>query len=128
MSRKRQLFLHRENSHPHPPLALRRLVAWKNERRLRQVHLLRNQLHLLVAHSATVKKNRQRIPLEGPRRKTKPLRHPLPPPRLSKKTAREFPSRGLEENTSHCAMLSRRPALPITPPPLDEFPRHTKDA
>jgi hypothetical protein len=36
-------------------------------------------------------------------------------PRASENTAREFPSSGLEENTSHCVMAIRRVSLSMEP-------------
>src|SRR5579864_3515137 len=79
MAREGQLFLHRENSHPHSAFPLGGCIAWKNEGRLREVHLFRDRLHLAVTQSPRIGKNRQGIALQSLRGKYIPLRHRQPP-------------------------------------------------
>jgi len=78
MTGKGQLFLHGENSHPHP--RSRSTACSRGRRRcLRQIHLASHSLHLLVAE-----------------------------PRPSGNTARGLPSNGREEKTSNCTKAKRR--------------------
>src|SRR5205814_7606022 len=75
MAGKRQLLLHRENAHAHSTFPLGGRIARKNESRLRQIHLLRQRLHLAVAESPRIRKYRERVAFQGRRREYIPLRH-----------------------------------------------------
>ena len=66
MSRERQLLLYREDPDPHTTFALRRRIARKNERSLREVHLLGDGLHFTVSEAGRVQKHGERIPLKSP--------------------------------------------------------------
>src|SRR5271155_1123343 len=75
MARERQLLLHRKDAHAHAFLALGGRVAGKNERSLREIHFLRDRLHLSVSQSVAIEKDSQRISFQRARREHVPLRH-----------------------------------------------------
>ena len=79
MTCKGQLFLHREDAHPHSTLELHRRIIGQNKSCLREIHLPRHRLHLFVAQ-----------------------------PSASGKTASGLPSRATEEKTSNCTKGNRR--------------------
>src|SRR4029453_11503767 len=61
MSGKRQLFLDRKYADPLPLLCFNLWFARQDEGCFRKVHLARERLHLLIAQTARVGENGQRI-------------------------------------------------------------------
>src|SRR5579863_1363625 len=79
MTGERQLFLYREDSHPHPAFAFDRRFTRQDERRLRKIHLPRQRLHFLVAQAPAISKDRDRITLKTPRGEHVQLHEGKPP-------------------------------------------------
>jgi hypothetical protein len=65
MTRKGELFLHREDAYSHPALAFHGRITRQNESCLGEIHLPRHRLHLFVAQPSGVWENRQGIALQG---------------------------------------------------------------
>src|SRR5580693_8941833 len=79
MTGERQLFLYREDSHPHPTFAFDRRSTRQDERGLGKIHLPRQRLHFFVAQPSAISKNRYGIALKTLRGEHVQLHEGKPP-------------------------------------------------
>src|SRR5581483_3658874 len=67
MTRERQFFLDRKNSHANAAFFLYSLISGKDKSGLREIHFPSDSLHLVVAEASSIGKHSQGIAFEGSR-------------------------------------------------------------